>query len=49
MPLFATERTATNLIVLDGDYALLGITSKRAEGGANTHAYTFLFVRATLR
>ena len=49
LPIFANQSLATDLSLIDGQHALIGLHSDRALDGSNLHTYTMIFVRAQSR
>lgn len=49
LPVFGSQRGATNISVISGDSALLGIRSVRNKDGSNSGRYHLAFVTATVK
>ena len=49
LPVFRTQRDATNITIISGDSALLGVHSVRNKDGTNSGRYTLVFLTATVK
>ncbi|MFT4637373.1 MAG: hypothetical protein ACI8T1_000682 [Verrucomicrobiales bacterium] len=49
IPLFHTERVATNVTTMAGNHLLLGLHSKRTLSGQNQGTYTLVFVTCSIK